>query len=115
MSTSLRVIAGVALAGGLVLAGSGFGCGNTAPPADPATIRAGGRVFSQAGCGTCHSLAAAGSSGRIGPSLDRRRPLADTVARQVGRGGRGMPAYTGRLSDDEIRAVSTYVAEVAGR
>jgi mono/diheme cytochrome c family protein len=91
------------------------GCGSAERLADPATIRAGERVFARAGCGTCHTLGAAGSSGRIGPSLDRRRVGSEKVAEQVREGGGGMPAYAGRLRDDEIRAVSAYVAKVAGR
>ena len=34
----------------------------------------GGAVFARMGCGSCHQLAAAGSTGEMGPSLDQRLP-----------------------------------------
>ncbi|HEY7706210.1 MAG TPA: cytochrome c [Gaiellaceae bacterium] len=74
----------------------------------------GAAVFASAGCGSCHTLAAAGSSGSTGPNLDDVQPDAATVEAQVRSGGGGMPAFEGRLSDDEIAAVSSYVAENAG-
>ena len=42
----------------------------TPAPAAPNT-NAGKAVFATAGCGACHQLAAAGSSGKIGPNLDQ--------------------------------------------
>src|ERR671937_1181258 len=36
----------------------------------------GAAVFASAGCGTCHTLAAAGSHGSLGPNLDKLRPPA---------------------------------------
>ncbi|CAA9503032.1 MAG: hypothetical protein AVDCRST_MAG45-1431 [uncultured Solirubrobacterales bacterium] len=99
----------------LAVAGVLSACGGAPSPADPSTVEAGARVFSQQGCGTCHTLGAAGSRGVIGPSLDARRPPVDRVVSQVQEGGGAMPAYAGRLSDEEIDAVAAYVAEVAGR
>jgi mono/diheme cytochrome c family protein len=40
----------------------------------PAGQEAGFAVFNRMGCGGCHTLAAAGSSGPIGPDLDARLP-----------------------------------------
>ena len=74
----------------------------------------GAAVFASAGCGTCHTLAAAGSDGTTGPNLDDLKPDEETVEEQVRSGGGGMPAFEGQLSDDEIEAVATYVAESAG-
>jgi cytochrome c553 len=73
----------------------------------------GAAVFADAGCGGCHALAAAGSSGTAGPSLDALKPAADRVERQVTSGGRGMPAFGGTLTDEEIEAVAAYVAKSA--
>jgi mono/diheme cytochrome c family protein len=70
-------------------------------------------VFTSA-CGSCHTLAAAGTSGSTGPNLDDLQPDAATVEEQVRNGGGGMPAFEGQLSDDEIEAVAGYVAESAG-
>lgn len=102
---------------GFVSAVTGFvsACGGEPIPTDPATVRAGARVFSDAGCQTCHTLAAARSRGRIGPNLDRRQLNADAVARQVRRGGRKMPAFDDRLTEQQIRAVAAYVAEASRR
>lgn len=47
--------------------GEGEGDGGGAAEGDPA---AGGEVFAQAGCGTCHALADAGSTAEVGPDLD---------------------------------------------
>jgi mono/diheme cytochrome c family protein len=74
----------------------------------------GAAVFASAGCGTCHTLAAAGSDGTTGPNLDDLMPDEDTVEAQVRSGGGGMPAFEGQLSDAEIEAVATYVSESAG-
>ena len=74
---------------------------------------AGRQVFAQAGCGGCHSLAAAGSTGTTGPSLDEVDPSAAVVTRQVTNGGGGMPSFRGRLSDDQIAAVATFVSSNA--
>ena len=74
----------------------------------------GAAVFASAGCGNCHTLAAAGSSGTSGPNLDELQPDAETVEEQVRNGGGAMPAFEGQLSDAEIEAVATYVAESAG-
>ena len=74
----------------------------------------GAAVFASAGCGTCHTLAAAGSDGTTGPNLDDLMPAEETVEAQVRSGGGGMPAFEGQLSDAEIEAVATYVSESAG-
>jgi mono/diheme cytochrome c family protein len=71
-------------------------------------------VFASAACGGCHTLADAGSSGSIGPNLDEVQPSEDAVAQKVRAGGGGMPAFEGRLSDQEIQDVAAYVSSVAG-
>jgi outer membrane protein assembly factor BamB len=73
----------------------------------------GEQVFTSS-CGSCHVLGAAGTSGSIGPNLDDLKPNEATVESQVRNGGGGMPAFEGRLTDEEITAVSKYVAENAG-
>jgi mono/diheme cytochrome c family protein len=73
----------------------------------------GAAVFAS-NCGTCHTLAAAGTDGTTGPNLDDLKPDEETVEAQVRSGGGGMPAFEGQLSDDEIEAVATYVSESAG-
>jgi cytochrome c553 len=75
----------------------------------------GAKVFTQSGCGTCHTLNAAGAGGRIGPNLDVLRPAYAQVQSQVTKGGGGMPAYGDKLSAAEIRDLAAFVASRAGR
>jgi mono/diheme cytochrome c family protein len=79
-----------------------------------ANLAAGARVFGEAGCGGCHTLAAARATGRLGPSLDTLRPGFEQVRRQVERGGGAMPSFGGTLTPAQIRDVSAFVAERAG-
>jgi outer membrane protein assembly factor BamB len=83
------------------------------------TTSAGGAVNGEtvftSNCGGCHTLGAAGTTGTVGPNLDDLKPDAATVEQQVRNGGAGMPAFQGRLSDAQITAVATYVAENAGK
>jgi mono/diheme cytochrome c family protein len=83
-------------------------------PAD-ADAAAGAKVFASAGCGSCHTLAAAKSSGQVGPNLDEAKPAYDTVLGRVTSGGGGMPAFGGQLSEQQIRDVAAFVAANAGR
>jgi mono/diheme cytochrome c family protein len=86
------------------------------PPATTTTDdgSAGAEVFASAGCGSCHTLSAAGASGTTGPNLDEVQPDKETVVSQVTNGGGGMPAFADRLSEQEIQDVATYVSESAG-
>jgi mono/diheme cytochrome c family protein len=74
----------------------------------------GAQVYADAGCGNCHVLAAAGSSGTVGPNLDEARPSAEEAEQQVREGGGAMPSFEGKLSDEEIEDVAEYVATSAG-
>jgi len=69
----------------------------------------GAAIFAEAGCGGCHTFAAANSSGTVGPSLDGIDLSKDEIEQQVRNGGGGMPAFGDRLSDAEIEAVADYV------
>jgi mono/diheme cytochrome c family protein len=90
-------------------AGSATGGEDTGGAAD------GAAVFASAGCGNCHTLAAANASGAVGPNLDELMPSTEQVAEQVKSGGGGMPAFEDQLSDDEIQAVAEYVSSSAGQ
>jgi mono/diheme cytochrome c family protein len=62
-----------ALAFAVVALGVGIEGDTDAPHAGAAQADAAGRaVFARMGCGSCHTLAAAGSSGQMGPDLDSR-------------------------------------------
>jgi mono/diheme cytochrome c family protein len=71
-------------------------------------------VFGSAGCGSCHTLAAAHASGQVGPNLDQLRPDFETVRAKVASGGGGMPSFSGQLSEQQIRDVAAFVASRAG-
>jgi uncharacterized membrane protein len=87
---------------------------DTTPAATPGQAAAGRDVFATAGCGGCHTLADAGATGTVGPSLDAAKPSAELVAERVRNGQGVMPSFAGRLSDAQIAAVAAYVSTAAG-
>jgi cbb3-type cytochrome c oxidase subunit III len=74
-----------------------------------------GKDIFVANCGSCHTLADAGTSGTIGPNLDQLKPALARVEKQVINGGAVMPAFKGTLTPAQIKAVAKYVSSVAGR
>jgi mono/diheme cytochrome c family protein len=84
-------------------------------PTAPSPTAAGKQVFVSAGCGGCHTLKDAGTSGNVGPNLDALKPPLAIVAHQVEVGGGAMPAFKGRLTPAQIQAVAAYVSSVAGK
>jgi mono/diheme cytochrome c family protein len=74
----------------------------------------GSGVFSSAGCGGCHTLAAAHASGTVGPNLDSLKPDYRAVTAQVTNGGSAMPAFKSRLSSKQIADVAAYVVDSTG-
>jgi cbb3-type cytochrome c oxidase subunit III len=80
-----------------------------------ASVGTNGKAIFKAKCGSCHTLADAGTTGTIGPKLDLLKPGFARVQRQVINGGAVMPAFKGVLSDAQIKAVAKYVSSVAGK
>lgn len=78
---------------------------------DPA---AGKEIFATTGCGSCHTLADAGSTGTIGPNLDESSVEFAAAVEQITNGGGGMQAYSGTLSEEEINNVAAYVVTARG-
>jgi outer membrane protein assembly factor BamB len=74
----------------------------------------GATIFSQ-NCAGCHTLAAAGATGTVGPNLDSLKPSLALVIHQVTAGGSIMPSFVGRLTAAQIRAVAQFVASAAGK
>jgi len=72
---------------------------------------AGEAVFSSAGCGGCHTLEAAGSSGNIGPNLDEAKPPLELVVERVTNGKGAMPNFKDQLDQAQIQNVSAYVLQ----
>jgi mono/diheme cytochrome c family protein len=98
------------------------GCGGGGSEEETPTPASGGGGSADAGkelfvsnCGNCHTLAAAGASGKVGPDLDALKPGPDTVNAQVTNGGGGMPAFANKLSAEQIQQISDYVAENSGQ
>jgi|GEM_PF-585751 len=90
--------------------------------ADPAD--AGGKVFVSAGCGACHVLKAAGSVGKIGPSLEgvgadpaamiKKSIVNPNAEIQAGYAANIMPAtFSKTLSADQIDSLVAYLQKVA--
>ena len=118
----LRLVTGVAaacLAFAVVALTSGIGGGSKkAPASSPGEFSAGRAVFARMGCGGCHTLAAAGSAGEIGPNLDERLPRhtrASLKARIMMRPSDGvefdmMPRdFRNRLNAEELDALVDFL------
>ena len=86
---------------------AGTGSATTTPPSQLGTD---GKAIFKAECAGCHTLAAAGSSGMVGPNLDQLKPKQPIVVHQVTNGGGVMPAFKGKLSPKQIQAVASFVA-----
>jgi mono/diheme cytochrome c family protein len=117
--------AAAAVAVGLLAAGCGAVPHMTASDGDAAR----GKPLFKTHCGSCHTLAAAGTSGVIGPNLDttfgivRAQGFHESTIRDVVRGqiaypetetstgGPGMPADL--LVGQQARDVASFVAECA--
>lgn len=93
-----------------------------------AGARTGDQIFTAAGCAACHTLAKANANGTVGPSLDDLAQAAegqggspedfvresivdpDAVVAQGYQSG-VMPAFEGRLTDEQLNALVEYLLE----
>jgi mono/diheme cytochrome c family protein len=107
-------VAGLPVQGGAAEAG-----GETTAPTETGaaggTEPAGAAIFADSGCGSCHTLAAAGSSGTIGPNLDESMPSKELAIDRVTNGAGAMPPFKDSLSPEQIEMVADYVAASAGK
>ena len=82
-------------------------------PAGPGNAAAGKSVF-VANCGTCHTLAAAGTHGAIGPVLTGKKLAHAAIVTIVKNGKSGsagtMPPFGGTLTATQIEDVAAFVA-----
>ena len=105
----------VASVAGLDANGEPIDPANPPQPKPPAGGETDGEaIFASAGCGGCHTLSAAGSSGTVGPNLDESQPSLELAIDRVTNGQGGMPSFKGQLSEAQIEAVATFVSESAG-
>ena len=91
------------------------GCGSDDETTDRAGQNASGepsQVFAST-CGGCHTLAAADTTGKVGPNLDDLEPEATVVVRAIEVGPGSMPENL--LEGEDAQAVADYVAANAGR
>ena len=70
---------------------------------------AGKTVFLTAGCTSCHTLKAAGSTGTVGPNLDQLKPPEAKIVHQVTFGGKIMPPFKSKLTPKQIQDVAAFV------
>jgi mono/diheme cytochrome c family protein len=72
-------------------------------------------IFAEAGCGSCHMLAAVGATGTIGPNLDDSKPAKELVVDRVTNGKGAMPSFKDSYSAEQIAAVADFVVASAGK
>jgi mono/diheme cytochrome c family protein len=89
--------------------------GNGATATPPSQLGTDGKKIFQTECGSCHTLAAAGTKGTVGPNLDQLKPSESIVQHQVEVGGGVMPAFKGTLTAQQIAAVAKFVSSSAGK
>ncbi len=80
-----------------------------APTTAPSGTDAGKRVFTSATCGGCHTLAAAGARGTVGPNLDQVKPARALVVDRVTHGKGAMPSFKDSLTSQQIQDVADFV------
>jgi glucose/arabinose dehydrogenase len=81
------------------------------PPSPGKPVTDGRRIFVSSGCGGCHTLAAAGATGTVGPSLDVAKPSLAIVIERVTKGTAQMPSFKDVLSERQIESVAAFVVE----
>ena len=63
---------------------------------------------------SCHTLAAAGSTGTVGPNLDQAKPDYKRATSRVTFGKGVMPSFKGQLTDQQIADVASFVVKSTG-
>ena len=107
-------VAGLPTAPGGATGGTDTGGGGAGGTQETGGEIDGAAVFTEAGCGSCHTFEAAGSTGTIGPNLDEAAPSTELAVERVTEGMGAMPAFGDQLSPEQIRAVAEYVSQTAG-
>ncbi len=124
-----RRLAAVAVAAALALecaaCGGSGGKATSPPPATSTTTTtaavdlADGKAIFSSTCAGCHTLAAAGASGTVGPSLDKGDHSVAFILDRVTNGNTDnlgvMPAFVGSLTAQQIQDVAAFVSRSAGK
>ncbi len=86
--------------------------GDTGESAAPTgNAEAGRAIYDAQGCGNCHTLEEAGSTGTVGPNLDESKPDFELAVTRIANGKSPMPAYKGELSEKQINDVAAFVVD----
>lgn len=104
----------VAALGALVAAGCGTSGSSETTGVRTGDSTAGRRIFVDARCGACHTLRAAGAQGTLGTNFDAKPPSLALALDRIAHGRNAMPAYSDRLSRQQIRDVAAYVVSASG-
>ncbi len=109
-------VAGLPVRGGGAEAGGGTttGGGGTTTGGGGGEAPDGEAIFAEAGCGGCHTLEAANTSGTVGPNLDEAKPSKELVVERVTNGQGAMPSFKDSYSPAQIDAVADYVVASTG-
>jgi cytochrome c6 len=73
-----------------------------------------GKSIFVSSCGSCHTLAAAHTTGTVGPNLDALKPDYQAATAQVTNGGAAMPSFKSSLSTQQIADVAAFVVDSTG-
>lgn len=102
-----RLVRGAALALGVVAVGVGAACSSATVPSDP-TLAKGQEIYSR-NCVACHGVGGGGGSApRLIGIADRMTEEQEIAKVTNGVAGTAMPAWGGRLSTEDIAAVTAY-------
>lgn len=82
----------------------------TPPPIEGDPV-AGKAVFIDTGCSSCHTVAAAGAHGTVGPNLDQVDLSVSEALDWVSNGRGAMPSYKGQLSAKKLADLAVFVAK----
>lgn len=120
--TSNRLFIVLMLAFGLAVAGCGGGGGgidtgaatDPVPQGDPIAGRDAFLLGTDPRCGSCHTLADAGTTGTIGPNLDQVKPSFEQVIAALNEGPGVMPDFSD-VSPEFKDNLAAYVSTAAGQ
>lgn len=134
----LALVVAVALGGAIAGVGMGESPAQRQPAPSPAqvtaarqriaagsaSVRRGRALFTAQGCDSCHSIAAIGANGKLGPRLDMLAEDADHNLESIidprdkttdGYPAKLMPTVYGeRLSDTDLQALADFVTTASG-
>ncbi len=115
MRSARVLLAGlVIIVGATAVAACGGGASSPAAPADDAVLVQGQQVYSQ-NCASCHGAAGGGGYGKkLAGVVATKYPNIDDQIALITNGQGAMPAFSKKLTAEQITAVTRYTREVLG-